>query len=158
MSIGGTLKLNDFNIGVLRRWNTTSNSACGIPTKYPNPQWRSPEEARGEMNLTEKIDVFSLGHILFRLICSHEPWHKLEPNGLPPKEELNKLVKEGRLPTIPESVTESTDPEVVAIREAMLQCYTYDPKKRPSAREIASSLQQTLDSLKKKRSPSLRPQ
>jgi len=40
VSIGGTLKLNDFNIGIIRRWNTTSNTPCGFPAQYPNPQVR----------------------------------------------------------------------------------------------------------------------
>lgn len=41
VSIGGTLKLNDFNIGIIRRWNTTSNTPCGFPAQYPNPQVRT---------------------------------------------------------------------------------------------------------------------
>lgn len=152
VSIGGTLKLNDFNIGVPRLWNSTSQKACGIPTQYPNPQWRSPEEAAGSNALDEKIDVFSLGHILFRLICGHEPWHKLEPGGfLPPKDKLNEKVKRGILPTIPEEVKRSKDPEVVAIRTAMMRCYTFDPKQRPSAKDIADSLQVALDHLPKQK-------
>lgn len=147
VSIGGTLKLNDFNIGVLRQWNLTSNQPCGIPSQYPNPQWRSPEEARQEQNLTEKVDVFSLGHIFFRLICGHEPWHKLEQGGMPTKEQLNEKVKKGELPAIPDSILQSKDAEIVAIREAMLRCYTYDPLKRPSAREIAASLSEALENL-----------
>lgn len=38
VSVGGTLKLNDFNIGIIRRWNTTSDTPCGFPAQYPNPQ------------------------------------------------------------------------------------------------------------------------
>jgi serine/threonine protein kinase len=144
VSIGGTLKLNDFNIGVLRRLNTTSNTPCGIPAQYPNPQWRSPEEARNENTLTEKVDVFSMGHIFFRLICGREPWNKLEKGGMPPKAVLNEKVKNGELPSIPDYVLKSEDPEVIAIREAMLQCYSYDPAARPSARSIAYKLKETL--------------
>jgi serine/threonine protein kinase len=147
VSIGGTLKLNDFNIGVLRRWNTTSNQPCGIPAQYPNPQWRSPEEAREEQDLTEKVDVFSLGHIFFRLICSHEPWHKFEPDGMPSKAVLSEKVRQGVLPTVPAEIMSSTDPEIAAIRDAMFRCYTYDPTKRPSAREIANALNETLRAL-----------
>jgi serine/threonine protein kinase len=148
VSIGGTLKLNDFNVGVFRRWNTTVNAPCGIQVKYPNPQWRSPEEARLEQNLTEKVDVFSLGHILFRLICGHEPWHKLEPSGMPSKETLTEKVRRGILPTIPYDILNSMDQEIVAIRDAMLRCYTYDPVRRPSAREIATDLRDSLNHLK----------
>jgi Protein kinase domain len=151
VSVNGTLKLNDFNIGVPRKWNKTSNEACGIPSQYPNPQWRSPEEARGENTLTEKVDVFSLGHIFFRLICGHEPWHKLEPNGMPSKHELNEKVKNGILPTIPNTVLKSKDPEVIAIRDAMLECYQYNPADRPSARSIVQALQSTLTRLEKKK-------
>jgi serine/threonine protein kinase len=154
VSIGGTLKLNDFNIGIIRKWNTTSNQPCGFPAQYPNPQWRSPEEARNEQNLTEKVDVFSMGHIFFRLICGHEPWHKLEKGGKPTKQEMNEKVQKGILPKIPDLVKKSTSPEVVAIREAMLRCYEYDPSKRPSAREIAASLQKALDKLESQASSS----
>jgi len=147
VSIGGTLKLNDFNIGQILLWNTTSNKQCGFSNaQYPNPQWRSPEEAKEEM-LTEKVDVFSMGHIFFRLICGHEPWNKLEPGGKPEKEEVHKKVVAGVLPFIPEHVMETTDKEVIAIRDAMLQCYTYEPGKRPNARQIARELDKALRKL-----------
>lgn len=147
VSIGGTLKLNDFNIGIIRRWNTTSNEPCGFPAQYPNPQWRSPEEARNEQNLTEKVDIFSMGHIFFRLICGHEPWNKLEPGGKPSKEEIDRKVKQGKLPFIPDFVQKSENPEVIAIRDVMLSCYQPNPKDRPSAREIANKLDAALKEL-----------
>lgn len=109
-------------------------------------QWRSPEEAKNEV-LTEKVDVFSMGHIFFRLICGHEPWNKLEPGGRPEKEEINEKVIKGILPFIPEEVKKSKDEEVVAIREAMHSCYEYDPNKRKSARSIANALDKTLKRL-----------
>ena len=136
VSIGGRLKLNDFNIGIPRKWNTTSNQPCGFPTQYPNPQWRSPEEARNEGNLTEKVDIFSFGHILFRLICGHEPWNKFEPVR-PTKEELNDKVARGVMPTIPKEVLSSKDPEVISILRVMIRCYSLNPADRPTAREIA---------------------
>ena len=152
VSVGGTLKLNDFNIGIIRRWNTTSNSPCGFPTQYPNPQWRSPEEALNSQNLTEKVDVFSMGHIFFRLVCGHEPWNKLEPGGKPLKEDINEKVKKGVHPFIPDHVTNSENPEVIAIRDAMMDCYTFDPVKRPSARSIANRLDEVLKNLSKSES------
>lgn len=149
VSIGGTLKLNDFNIGILLRWNTTSNTQCGFPAQYPNPQWRSPEEARNEQTLTEKVDVFSMAHIFFRLICGHEPWNKLEDGEKPTKEEIHEKVKKGILPRIPDDVLTSTDKEISAIRDAMIACYAFDPKERPTARQISSILQDTLEELEK---------
>lgn len=150
VSVGGTLKLNDFNIGIIRRWNTTSNKHCGFPAQYPNPQWRSPEEANESQQLTEKVDVFSMGHIFFRLICGHEPWNKLEKGGRPSKEEVTEKVKKGILPRIPEDIMKTEDPEVKAIRDVMLQCYKFDPEKRPSARTVAETLGKHLKRLSKK--------
>ena len=147
VSVGGTLKLNDFNIGIILRWNTTSNKQCGFPAQYPNPQWRSPEEARGEQSLTEKVDIFSMGHIFFRLICGHEPWNKLELGGKPSKEMIHEKVQMGVLPLIPDHVMNTDNKEVAAIRDVMLQCYAIDPSKRPSARMIANHLENVLNQL-----------
>eukprot|EP00977_Amphora_coffeiformis_P005540 scaffold1170_cov174-Amphora_coffeaeformis.AAC.24 len=147
--VGDRLKLNDFNIGIIRQLNTTSNEACGFPAQYPNPQWRSPEEARNEQNLTEKVDIFSLGHIFYRLISGAEPWNRLEPGGKPSKAEVSEKVQQGILPAIPESVLNTADPEIIAVRDAMLQCYRPDPNERPSAREIANSLRFELVRLKR---------
>lgn len=110
-------------------------------------QWRSPEEARNEQNLTEKVDVFSMGHIFFRLICGHEPWNKLEVGGRPSKDEVNAKVQKGELPHIPQEIFETDNKEVAAIRDAMLRCYTFDPNNRPKARDIANELQSALDNL-----------
>ncbi|KAL7543526.1 hypothetical protein ACHAXR_012816 [Thalassiosira sp. AJA248-18] len=153
VSIGGRLKWNDFNIGVIMTRNETSGKACGFPARYPNPQWRSPEEANESQQLSEKVDIFSFGHILFRLICLHEPWHKLEP-GYTKGEEIrkhyvNEQVKKGVLPFIPKEVMETKDAEVAVIRKAMLACYTYDPEKRPTARSIANFLDRGLEELSK---------
>ena len=52
----------------------------------------------------------------------------MEPGGRPAKEVVNEKVINGVLPFIPDHVKTTTDPEVIAIREAMLKCYTYNPK------------------------------
>ena len=38
VSIGGTLKLNDFNIGVMQKRNVTSGKTCDFPSQFSNPQ------------------------------------------------------------------------------------------------------------------------
>jgi hypothetical protein len=88
-----------------------------------------------------------MGHIFFRLICGHEPWNKLEPGGRPSREEITAKVQRGDLPFIPDFVQNSDDPEIIAIRDAMLSCYTFDPRKRPSARDVANALDKALGEL-----------
>lgn len=101
--------------------------------------------------MSEKVDVWSLGHIFFRLICLNEPWHKLEPGyvkgGEIRKDYVNEQVKRGILPTIPKEVMNTSDAEVLVIREAMLACYNFVPKQRPSARDIANFLNKGLEEL-----------
>jgi len=138
ISIGGTLKLNDFNISVLRKWNTKTQKPCTFPPMFPNPQWRSPEEAKKSDYLDEKIDIYSMGNIFFRLICGKSPWGKLDDN--PTKEQIHESIVQGKLPHIPSKVTKTDNPIVIAIREAMMKAYTNDPEKRPSARSIANGL------------------
>ena len=60
--IGKSLKLNDFNIGVIRRWNTTSNTPCNFSHEYPNAQVR--EKIVSNHFLIANIIIFSISHIL----------------------------------------------------------------------------------------------
>ena len=146
-----TVRINDFNIAKMIERNATSGEQCDIPShKYPNFQWRSPEEAKELNTLSEKADVFSLGHIFYRIICGHEPWNKNEAGGRPSAEVLKRKVIAGKLPRIPSKVLKSKDPEVVAIREAMLMCYIVEPTKRPSSREVANFLKAKIDNIQKK--------
>ena len=78
----------------------------------------------------------------------------MEPGGRPSKEEVNRKVQTGVLPFIPDHVRKSENPEVIAIRDAMLACYTFDPVKRPSAREIVKMLDTAMESLTKSGSQS----
>jgi hypothetical protein len=57
--VNGSIKLNDYNIAVLRKWNT-SNEPCGFPSPYPNPQWQSP--------LTAMTILISIFIIIFQFI------------------------------------------------------------------------------------------
>ena len=145
ISIHGTLKLNDFNVAKLLKWNTKTKSTCGFPHHFPNPQWRSPEEALEMDNLTEKVDVYSMGNIFYRLIAGKSPWGKLDNN--PTKDEINAMVKSGKIPHLPAKVTDTTDPCIIAIREAMLGCFRFDPSKRPSARSIAKGLRKAYEEI-----------
>ena len=145
--VDNSLKLNDFNIGIMLKRNATSGKTCGFPAQFPNPQWRSPEEVNDSLHLDEKVDVFSLGHIFFRMICGHEPWNKLEIGGKPSSNTLREKVKSGSLPRIPENIMNTSIPEERVIRDAMLACYTVNPEERPSSRDIARFLDYELSKL-----------
>jgi hypothetical protein len=56
-------------------------------------------------------------------------------------------VKNGVLPRIPDHILNSNDPEIIAIRKAMLMCYTVEPNERPSSKAIAKFLEGELKRL-----------
>lgn len=144
--------LNDFNIAILLKKHNETGETCPFYFRYRNPQWRSPEEQiySEEQDLmlepplvTEKVDVYALGNVLYRLVVGQSPWKSPFQTKLSPedKEMVAHLKREnGTLPHIPQSIYNSTDPYIKIMRRAMLQCYRFNPKERPSAQEILSFL------------------
>ena len=55
-------------------------------------------------------------------------------------EEQQNLVRLGIPPQMHPFYLESTEPSIVAMRRALEKCYEADPKKRPTARQIAALL------------------
>lgn len=129
--------------------------------------WRSPEEYNHE-NQTEKGDIWSLGNVLYFLISGGKyPFDDLE------EDEAIELVKMGRHPTIDEyyheqqlrmrgmmnsnNAMKDDDDSLMfldVMGKAMMSCFEFDPKKRPSAHQIVAILEQGLamwDSKKKKK-------
>ena len=96
--------------------------------------------------LSEKVDIYSLGNTLFVLLTG------LEPRGKEHKQrrlkQVSNLVAEGEYPQFPLEYESSTDPAVVAIRQAILSCWQHNPSLRPSAMEIATRLFLALDQIK----------
>ena len=137
--VNGRIKLKDFSIAVLRKWNTTSDQPCGFSSRFPDPGYAnplllSPEETEDSKFLTEKVDVYAMGIIFFQLISPI----------------ASKSVKSGKELVIPPIVFERSDFTTVALRDAMLAACTSNANKRPSARSIANNLSSALKVAKDK--------
>lgn len=146
----GRLKFNDFNIAGLMRWN--QSKPCGYPPRFEGPLWRSPEEIRNVSYVSEKSDIFSMGGVLFQLLTKHQPWTWLEPNGRPTGEEVANQKVQGKLPFIPDKFTKSDKVEVQALLAGVRACFRPNPKKRPTAYQLARGFQQALDWVGEKKS------
>jgi serine/threonine protein kinase len=146
--VGGVLQLADFNRAIFPKVNvttidtnltrsqttttTTTPTACKIQLpSLGNP--RSPEEYKDETQLTNAVDVWALGSILYRLLTGNTVWSRNDYT----KEEVQERVLKGVLPRISNSILNSTDPVDKVMVEALDMCYTYDPSERPSARDIS---------------------
>eukprot|EP00541_Cyclophora_tenuis_P019344 CAMPEP_0116571242 /NCGR_PEP_ID=MMETSP0397-20121206/17442_1 /TAXON_ID=216820 /ORGANISM="Cyclophora tenuis, Strain ECT3854" /LENGTH=182 /DNA_ID=CAMNT_0004099299 /DNA_START=157 /DNA_END=705 /DNA_ORIENTATION=+ len=151
---GGKPKLNDFNIAEFLRINPRTNQTCGFPSRLHEPWWRAPEEVviNNTNLLTEKVDVYSLGNLLYHIMTTRSPHGKMKRERM---EEVRPMVARGDVPVLSDYFSKHEDPAIAAIRDAMYQCYEKDPLKRPTSRQVADGLLDTLlalkDQLEKKR-------
>jgi len=86
-------------------------------------QWSAPEVRAGRPS-TDKSDVYSMGHLLFRLLTGKLPVRNADP------------------PTSPQRYA-STCPDDLA--EAVSKTLNVDPSQRPSAAEFAATLKDVLE-------------
>eukprot|EP00741_Cyanophora_paradoxa_P017305 tig00020961_g16715.t1 len=126
----GTAKLCDFGYA---RVKTEAMRLSGI---LGTPQWMAPEVLKGELNATEKSDVFSFGVIMWEVAgnTARMPWE-----GVGPHQIVKRVVKGERLPITPDH-----DPWLAQL---IPRCWKADPRERPSFRELSELIQGRLDEL-----------
>ncbi|KAJ4758107.1 PB1 domain-containing protein tyrosine kinase [Rhynchospora pubera] len=91
--------------------------------------WMAPELLNGSSSLvSEKVDVFSFGIVLWELLTGEEPYADLHYGVI-----IGGIVSNTLRPQVPESC----DPEW---RSLMEQCWSSEPSDRPSFPEIVSRL------------------
>jgi len=149
---------NDFNCAVLLMKHNETNETCPFISHYPNPQWKAPEEQENDeepepqpLIVTEKIDIYALGNVFYRLAVLRSPWKRPGAVRLEPHEKLQvaRLKRiNGTLPDVPTNVRESKDPAVQAVLKAMYMCYRFKPSERPNATAVASFLDSALRNIK----------
>jgi Protein kinase domain len=150
VEVKGRIKLNDFNIGVLQRWNVTDQSICRTPVRFAAPLWKSPEEIRNTSAiLAAPTDVFGLGNLLFQVLTRRQPWTHLEPNGPLTSAEAAQRKLAGDQPFVPEKYRGLAAPDqqhtvtsvvYAALHEAVKDSFQTLPQNRPTAHEIAQRL------------------
>jgi len=160
---GGHAKINDFNVAEFLQWNRVENKPCKFKGRFKEPWWRAPEEIvlvnqtvdgnfDGRPLLDEKVDVYSLGNIIFRLLTGRAPRGKSIKQRI---DIVKREVANGLPPSLPVIYNESRDPAVISMRDAMKECYVKNPAKRISARTIANSLEKDYKLLSEKLSQKL---
>merc|ERR1712183_752836 len=137
------------------------NRPCGFRSILHEPWWRAPEEMAEVGNnstasrdddaaktttayVTEKVDVYALGSVLFHVLTTHSPRGKMKKwladaarervrLGAPPemREPYSSGGKDGKL---------KRDPIVRAFLKAMDLCFEKDPRRRGTAIRVARVL------------------
>ena len=139
--INGVFQLNDLGYGKLWKW--TDNGVCK-DTSWPieAASYKSPEELNsiiytGERIRLDKSDVFSLGNELFVILTGTILFEGDN------KRNCDRLMEGGRS-NFPQWVLQSEAPAVKAMLKAIRLCWRQNPESRPSAKEIASLLRESL--------------
>lgn len=89
---------------------------------------------------TEKLDVFSLGNVLYFLLTQRVPLDDMDSDDGP-----DFIAKGGRVKVTEKDILRSTHPFDTTLLKAMDMCFTYDPKQRASAAEVRDFIKTGLD-------------
>lgn len=129
--VDGTLKLNDFNRARFIPFKEDGSACPFHVTKNPG-KFRSPEEY-GYEDETEKIDVYSMGNVLYSLLTGSWPFEEFET------EEAQEKVLNGERPSIDRSSI--IDPYALVLINTIEKCWTHKATERPSSQEILGYLE-----------------
>lgn len=140
----GMMKLNDFN-GAWIMGKSNNGTSCGFKDDVLCGQdgrradTKSPEECRGSV-LNEKLDVYSVGSIIFRLLTGKRMYHSDLQQAMlaDDAEKMRDAIASGSMrPKLPTGVEQSTERDIVLLKTAMWQALTAEAEERPSAQELA---------------------
>ena len=136
-----SLQLNDFNRARFIRWNSVKNEACPFYIESNKGRHRSPEEYTEDSPLTEKIDVFSLGNVLYSILLGEDVFQDVE------RKRVAKLVRHGAVPHIPRWKWEDFDDKERAVAHAIRMCHVEDARERSTSMEVEEYLRKKLEEL-----------
>ncbi|KAH6764488.1 hypothetical protein C2S51_015737 [Perilla frutescens var. frutescens] len=130
-------KVGDFGLSKIKRNTLVSG---GVRGTLP---WMAPELLNGSSNkVSEKVDVFSFGIVLWEILTGEEPYANMHYGAI-----IGGIVNNTLRPTIPNYCDSEW-------RRLMEQCWAPNPALRPSFTEIASRLRVMSSSAQTKKAGS----
>ena len=112
----GVVKLADFGYSILNDKNKV-NSIVGTAC------FMAPEVIEQKGNISPKCDIWSLGSTIIQLLTTKPPYYEFEPMAA-----MFRIVTDD-CPPLPTGISEH-------LKDFLLKCFTKDPSKRPSAKEL----------------------
>nr|GME06020.1 serine/threonine-protein kinase STE20-like isoform X2 [Ipomoea batatas] len=122
-------KIGDLGLSKVKRRTLVSGGVRGtIP-------WMAPELLNGESMVSEKVDVYSFGIVMWELLTGEEPYSNMRA-----EEIICGIIKGSLRPEIPNWCNP-------AWRSLMERCWSSDPKARPAFSDIAKELRAMASSM-----------
>ncbi|MCJ1267448.1 hypothetical protein MMC22_007333 [Lobaria immixta] len=126
LDIDGTCKISDFGISKKTDniyGNDVTNNMQG------SVFWMAPEVIRSQgQGYSAKVDIWSLGCVVLEMFAGRRPWSKEETVGA-----IYKLGSLNQAPPIPDDVSSTISAAALGF---MLDCFTVDPRERPTAETL----------------------
>lgn len=138
----GYYKLSDFNRVRFLAFNSKKNESCGFHVGKNGGEYRSPEEYEYEEE-NEKVDVFSLGNVLYFLLVRKEVWWDESHS------HVYAEVKAGRRAPFPDRIRNSNGIFEKYMIKAIESAWVHRPKERPGALQVANIIMEGIDILTK---------
>eukprot|EP00537_Pseudo-nitzschia_pungens_P010317 CAMPEP_0172389924 /NCGR_PEP_ID=MMETSP1061-20121228/6705_1 /TAXON_ID=37318 /ORGANISM="Pseudo-nitzschia pungens, Strain cf. pungens" /LENGTH=649 /DNA_ID=CAMNT_0013120179 /DNA_START=67 /DNA_END=2016 /DNA_ORIENTATION=- len=136
----GYYKLSDFNRVRFLTWNNELDKQCGFTVGKNGGEYRAPEEY-AYLEETEKVDVYSLGNVLYFLLVREEVWQRKH------HKEIYNLVKGGQRPKIPDDIYNRDGVFERHMIRAMEHAWVHEPEQRATALQVANILKEGIDLL-----------
>mmetsp|Transcript_21388 Transcript_21388/g.34763 ORF Transcript_21388/g.34763 Transcript_21388/m.34763 type:complete len:192 (-) Transcript_21388:170-745(-) len=136
----GTSATDNHEIGNNNNGSATNAALEQCPLYIPTAPGasRSPEEYH-LAPLSEKLDVYSAGNILYGIITGLRPWNSERGN------HIKTAIKKGERPKVDDAIRNAKGTVDWELTRMLDRVYEKDPQKRASAREVVGELERLLE-------------
>jgi serine/threonine protein kinase len=131
--VDGKLRITDFDESILL-WRQHNETLCKFHSAIRNPKrFQAIELCSPNNELDEKVDIYSLGAMLYCILVGRRPYDQIRHF---------QLKRDGILPDFPPNLGNDTLTE--ALQTIVIQCMSHDPSTRPTARQVVRELEKAL--------------
>lgn len=128
------VKVLDFGIAKLLRKDPGKRTAAGL--LFGTPAYMSPEQCRGETNVSPASDIYSLGCMLFEMIAGHLPFDSDLPQ---------EMVRQHQFEPMPKLVPRKGSELPKGVEQFVQKCMEKEPENRyPNAKVALAAFEEIV--------------